>query len=211
MAKGRYLHQLDVNNKFLNGDLQEVYMIQPQGFEAENKGLVVCRLHKALYGLKQAPMAWFHKLTSTLHGFGFQTSKCDNSLLIKHTVKSTILVLVYVDDIIVRGSSKSELTRVIDQHSSTFALKDLGPLHYFLGIEVDKAKDQSLLLSQTKYAMDLLEKANTVNAKPCPTPMATRVKVSAKGTKAFENPCLYRSIVGASQYLSITRLSFHSV
>lgn len=155
MTKGLHLHQLDVNNVFLNGDLREdVYMVQPQGFEAPDKNLV-CKLHKALYGLKKAPQAWFQKLTTTLHHMGFKSSRCDTSLFIKHSLVSTILILAYVDDIIVTGASKREIAAVVSQLGSTFALKDLGPLHYFLGVEVQKFPTGLLHLNQTKYATEV--------------------------------------------------------
>lgn len=70
--------QLNVNNSISNETLsKEVYMQQPLGFLSSDPKLI-CKLHKAIYGLKQAPRAWFEKLTSTLHSFGFVTSKCDS-------------------------------------------------------------------------------------------------------------------------------------
>jgi histone deacetylase 1/2 len=99
------VQQIDVNNAFLNGVLQEeVYMTQPSGFEATDKSLV-CKLHKSLYGLKQAPRAWYDRLTTTLLHLGFVKSKCDPSLLIHSHKGTSTYVLIYVDDILITGSS----------------------------------------------------------------------------------------------------------
>jgi len=115
-----------VNNAFLNGVLtEEVYMVQPPGFESSDKSLV-CKLHKALYGLKQAPRAWFERLKSTLLNFGFKSSKCDPSLFTLHTQAHCIFILVYVDDIIITGNSKLAIQNLVHQLSSEVSLKDLG-------------------------------------------------------------------------------------
>jgi len=99
------VRQIDINNAFLNGDLQEdVYMHQPPGFVLDNP-LLVCKLHKALYGLKQAPRSWFQKLSNTLHTFGFHAIKSDSSLFVQFHPSYTIFILIYVDDIIITGSS----------------------------------------------------------------------------------------------------------
>lgn len=108
-----HIQQIDINNAFLNGFLsEEIYMLQPPGFEAKNKHLV-CKLNKALYGLKQAPRAWYEHLTSVLIQFGFSPSKCDPSLFTYTRADALLYVLVYVDDIIITGSSQSLITSLI--------------------------------------------------------------------------------------------------
>jgi len=72
------IHQLDVNNAFLQGSLEEdVYMRQPPGFESSQHSTYICKLKKAIYGLKQAPRAWYTELTSYLTSIGFVKSKSD--------------------------------------------------------------------------------------------------------------------------------------
>ena len=131
------IKQLDVNNDFLNGELEEtVYMTQPLGFIDSNKFDYVCRLHKALYDLKQAPRAWFKKLSSSLLQWGFFSSKSYTSMFIYNSSNVILIVLIYVDDIIIIGNSTHLITKLIKFLNSNFALKDLGKLHYFLGIEL---------------------------------------------------------------------------
>lgn len=115
-------------------------------------------------------------------------------------------ILVYVDDIVITSSNPTKLSALITMLHNQFALKDLGNLNYFLGIQVDcTPPPPSLLLRQTKYINDLFTKVNMSAAKPQPTPMITDLKLSADGTVAFDDPKLYRSVVGALQYVCITR------
>ncbi|XP_019451717.1 PREDICTED: uncharacterized protein LOC109353811 [Lupinus angustifolius] len=179
-------------------------MNQPVGFQDSDKTLV-CKLNKAIYGLKQAPRQWFERLKGTLHKLGFQVSKCDNSLFIHTSSTYKLYILVYVDDIIVTGSSPPHVKQVIIDLSHTFALKQLGPLDYFLEIEVKHRPNGSLFLSQTKYIKDLLDRANLSSAKSSFTPMASNCKLTKHGTNFFEDPTFFRSIVGALQYATITR------
>ena len=164
----------------------------------------MCKLHKSLYGLKQAPRAWFDKLKNTLIHMGFSYSKADNSLFLRFNDSSTIFLLVYVDDIIVAGSNEEELATFIRLLHKLFSLKDLGDLNYFLGIEVKSATD-SLLLSQKKYIADLLKKSKMDEAKPLPTPMVSNLKLTSTDGDPITNGTEYRSIVGALQYITITR------
>lgn len=205
LTRGWSLQQLDVNNAFLNGTLEEeVYMEQPQGFEASDKTLV-CKLHKALYGLKQAPRAWFDKLKGALCNLGFTASRRDPSLFVYNQGPLIVYMLVYVDDIIITWNSGQLIQHLISQLHSNFALKQLGELDYFLGIEVKHIKDGSLLLTQSKYIRDLLERSNMSGAKGISSPMVGGCKLSKHGSDYFTDAKLYRSIVGALQYATITR------
>ena len=178
-------------------------MTQPEGFS--NGSNLVCKLHKALYGLKQAPRAWFERLAAALVKFGFTGSKYDPSLFIHSHSIGSIYVLVYVDDIIIIGASASFIQDLIMKLHSEFALKDLRPLHYFLGLEVHHFANGSLLLSQQKYIRDLLLRSKMDKAKPISTPMVLGLKISKHGSDKFDNPSLYRSVVGALQYATVTR------
>ena len=108
-------------------------MDQPPGFDGRTnqEQKLVCKLHKALYGLKQAPRAWFDKLKISLQQFGFSSTKSDQSLFVRFTNCSSLFVLVYVDDIVVTGSSSQEIHELISRLSGLFSLKDLGELSYF--------------------------------------------------------------------------------
>lgn len=110
-------------------------MTQPPSFSTGQSN-VVCKLNKSLYALRQAPCAWFDKLASTLLSFGFVNACSDSFLFIRCSDTSTMYILVYVDDIIITGSDSATIASIKLLHNQ-FALKDLGPLHYFLGIHVD--------------------------------------------------------------------------
>nr|KYP64540.1 Retrovirus-related Pol polyprotein from transposon TNT 1-94 [Cajanus cajan]KYP64559.1 Retrovirus-related Pol polyprotein from transposon TNT 1-94 [Cajanus cajan] len=146
-------------------------MVQPPGFNSTHKGQV-CKLNKAIYGLKQAPKSWFQTLSNTLFKMGFRPVKSDTFLLIRITPQSIMLILIYMNDI-VTGNSKIEVTTLISKLNSMFSLKDVGPLHYILGIEVSPNNDGGLFLSQAKYIQDLLHRANMHDSKPLPTPMGS--------------------------------------
>jgi hypothetical protein len=130
------LRQLDVKNAFLHGILhEEVYMTQPPGFVSKaHPSDFVCRLRKSLYGLKQAPRAWNERFTSFLPSLGFQASLADSSLFLQHSSHGTLILLLYVGNIILTGSHSSLFSSVIAALSQEFDLTDLGPLHHFLGL-----------------------------------------------------------------------------
>jgi hypothetical protein len=124
--RGWHIHQLDVNNAFLHGELQEdVYMAIPDGVEC-SKSNQVCKLLKSLYGLKQASRKWYEKLTSLLVREGYTQSTSDYSLFTLSTNDNFTALLIYVDDIILSGTSLTEIDRIkciLDDH---FRIKDLG-------------------------------------------------------------------------------------
>lgn len=199
VSRGWNLRQLDVKNVFLHGDLEEeVYMRQLPGYEQPTMPNYVCKLDKALYGLKQAPRAWYAKLSKKLSELGFVASKADTSLFYYNKAHATIFVLVYVDDIIVASSSPDATTILLQELSKSFALKDLGDLHYFLGIEVRNVSD-GVLLRQEKYASDLIRRVGMHECKPVNTPMLTSEKLSVNEGDLLgpHDSTQYRSVVGA--------------
>lgn len=138
-AKGWHLHQMDVHNAFLHGDLHEdIYMKPPPGFHTTQSN-VVCKLKKSFYGLRQAPHQWFFKLASALHEYGFQQSPLDHSLFTFSRGNIFLALLIYVDDLVLTGNDPERCVAFKDYLHRCFKLKDLGPLKYFLGIEVARA------------------------------------------------------------------------
>ena len=199
------LRQLDVNNAFLQGNLNEdVYMEQPQGFVDKDKPDYVCKLNKAIYGLKQAPRVWYLELRQFLLQSGFKNSVADASLFILIVGKITLYVLIYVDDIIVTGNDPTRVQQFIDILSKRFSLKDLGALSYFLGIETQRS-GSGLLLTQRKYINDLLARVNMTTVNPVSSPMMPTDRLQLTSGTALQDGSEYRMVVGSLQYLHFTR------
>ena len=199
------INQLDVKNTFLHGDLAErVYCHQPAGFIDSSRPDHVCLLIKSLYGLKQAPRAWFQRLSTHLRGMGFAATGSDSSLFVYSHGAQTAYLLVYVDDIILTASTPSLLHDVINKLRQAFAIKDLGALHFFLGVQV-RRDDDGFLLNQAQYTEDILERAGMANCKPASTLVEAKLKLSVADGKPAEDGSFYRSITDALQYLTLTR------
>ncbi|PKU72621.1 Retrovirus-related Pol polyprotein from transposon TNT 1-94 [Dendrobium catenatum] len=199
------VYQLDIANAFLDGDLpDDIYMCQPPGFTDQNQPQAVCKLHKSLYGLKQAPRQWFQKLTSFLQQLGFGFSRFDPSLLIFHQNGVHIYILIYVDDFLVTGNDEAAIRRLLTQLQKQFALKQLGNISLFLGIQVPHTK-QSFFLSQEHYATKILNDAGYKDCKAAPTPVTRVTKLKTPNLQLHPDPSLYRRIAGSLQYISITR------
>lgn len=197
--------QLDVNNAFLHGELkEEVFMIQPPGFEDSAKPNHVCSLKKALYGLKQAPRAWFDKFSNYLLEYGCICSKAYPSLFVYHHKGDTLVLLLYVDDILLTGSNPSLFRSLIAELSSRFSMKDLGNLHYFMGVQVQRTSS-GLFLSQTKYTEEILHHANMSECNPVHTSLPLRLDQLYEDKHLFSDPTYFRSLAGKLQYLTITR------
>jgi histone deacetylase 1/2 len=178
VTRGWSMRQLDVQNAFLHGLLEEeVYMRQPPGFVDSARPDYLCRLTKALYGLKQAPRAWHARLATALRARGFVPSTADSSLFLLQKPEVTMYFLVYVDDIILVSSSPMAADALIKSLGADFAVKDLGQLHFFLGLEVTH-HDRGLILTQKKYSLDLLQRAGMLKCKTVATPMSSTDKIN---------------------------------
>ena len=140
---------MDVKNAFLNGNLsEEFYMQPPPSLSIEpNK---VCHLWRALYGLKQSSQAWFVKFNSTISRLGYIANHYDFALFFRRIDKCTILLLLYVDDIIITRDDLSGIQELKDFLSQQFEMKDLGHLSYFLGLEMTHSID-GLYITQDKH------------------------------------------------------------
>lgn len=210
LTKGWKMHQLDVNNAFLQGSLnEEVYMAQPPGLKDSQQPTYVCKLHKAIYGLRQAPRAWHDALKTFITSHGFTTSQSDPSLFIYASGTTLAYFLVYVDDLLLTGNDASFLHHFIQSLSNRFSLKHMGTPHYFLGIELIPSKI-GLFLSQHKFIRDILQRFDMDAAKPTYTPLSTTSTLTLNDGTAAADSTLYRQIIGALQYLNLTRpdLSF---
>ncbi|KAH1129753.1 hypothetical protein J1N35_001131 [Gossypium stocksii] len=207
VSRGWHLRQVDVNNVFLNGDIDtEVYMYQPPGFiQCDSTGRpLVCRLKKALYGLRQALRAWFDKLKHFLLGAGFLVSRSDVSLFVWVASDSTLYVLVYVDDIIITGDKSTVIDEFVKTLNAEFSLKDMGSLHYFLGIEVTRSSTGGVHLCQKKYIRDILAHCPMLHAKKVHTPMVSSAILSKDDGDRLSDPTKYRSLASALQYVVLT-------
>jgi hypothetical protein len=203
------IRQIDIQNAFLHGWLSEdVYMTQSPRFIDPQFPHYICKLHKALYGLKQAPRAWYSRLSDHLLKLGFVNSRFDPSLFIRHTPQKTTNVLIYVDDILLTSSLPQGTTSLLHSLHTEFVIKDLGPLHFFFGMEATTTPAE-LILSQQHYILDFLHKSNMTDAKPVKTLMSTTHTLSLLSGDPLTDPTSYRSIVGALQYMPSPFLISH--
>ena len=172
---------------------------QPPGFPNR-----VCRLRRALYGLKQAPRAWFEKFSSTISQHGFSGSSFDTSLFLRRSDHGTTILLLYVDEMIITGDDMQGIQDLKLFLGSQFEMKDLGPLNYFLGIEVSSSAD-GYYLTQAKYTSDLISRANITDSKIVDTPIEYNCRLNSHDGESLSDATLYRQLVGSLIYLTVTR------
>jgi len=152
-------------------------MKQPCGISHPDFPHYVCKLKKVLYSLQHAPQAWFHSFNSFLLSHGFVYSTADPSMFAYRTDSQTLVLLHFLDDIILTSSSSSLLHTFISLLCDQFAMKDLGELSYFLGIQMVRTS-LGLFLSQHKYVVNMLHKLHCHTVKPVTTASAARTKLS---------------------------------
>ncbi|KAJ0865146.1 putative RNA-directed DNA polymerase [Helianthus annuus] len=204
-SNGWKLHQMDVKNVFLYGDLDHtIHMEQPKGFVSEMFPNHVCKLNKAIYGLKQSPRAWFGKMGEFMQHNDFEMSKADASMFIKSSGSKIVVVLIYVDDLVITGNDEEGINQLKQNLCVRFHMKDLGKLSHFLGLEL-KYEEGAIILHQQRYCVDLLARFGMLDCKPIDTPMDSTVKLCADKGKELADPTMYRKIVGSLIYLTLTR------
>ena len=210
-AENLHLEQLDVKTAFLHGDLEEdIYMTQPEGFEVPGKENLVCKLHKSLYGLKQAPRQWYKKFNEFMSNSGYNRCDMDHCCYVKKFVDSYIILALYVDDMLIAGSSMTEINRLKQQLAENFEMKDLGPAKQILGMRIFRNKSEGILkLSQEKYIEKLLNRFDVGDAKTRNTPLGTHLKFSKKQSpqtgeeESHMSKVPYASAVGSLMYAMV--------
>lgn len=198
------VHQMDISNVFLHGDLEEeVYMKLPPGFQGSDP-TKVARLRKSIYGLKQSPCCWFSKLCNDLKNYGFKQSKPDYSHF--SYVRGNVILHIPVSSMISLSPAMISLLYISSTPISTkcFHMKDLGKLKYFLGIEVARNND-GFSISQRKYMLDIVTKTGFLGCKPSAIPIELNHKLALAIGTPLSDPAPYRRLVGRLIYLTFTR------
>ncbi|XP_019234868.1 PREDICTED: uncharacterized protein LOC109215290 [Nicotiana attenuata] len=191
---------MDVNNVFLQGDLEEeVYMEMPQGFQQQ--------------GEYRASRQWNIKLTTALVQAGHIQSPYDHSFFTKKRGAGIVVILMYVDDLLITGSNVDLIHEAKDSLHGNFKMKDLGELRYFLGIEVMRSKE-GIVLNQRKYALELISKVGLSGCKPASTPMELNHKLTTVDydmhmgiteDAKLGDITTYQKLIGKLLYWTITR------
>lgn len=196
-----HVHQMDVKTAFLNGILhEEIYMTQPDGFQ-QGKDLV-CRLHRSLYGLKQASRAWNERFDEFIQKLKFVRSPNDQCLYVRGTGREQIIVVLYVDDILVVGSSLKLVKVVKKCLNGEFEMTDAGEVGQFLGLTIDR-QPGVMRISQRRYFESLLQRFGMMECKPTSTPMENRLRLE-KGVEAQRTTKPYRELIGCLMYAALT-------
>ena len=202
--------QMDVVTAFLNGDLEEdIYMEIPEGLRTpENEGMV-CKLLKSLYGLKQAPRQWYAKIHQyLLDNLNFSSSDNDPCLYVRNSKSGIVIVALYVDDLLILGSCKSEIAVIKGELSARFEMKDMGAAKVMLGIEITRDRaSRKVFIAQQEYITEVLKRFRMESTRTVSTPMdkSTLVQLDAPGEQVGPN-VPYRQAIGSLIYLvSCTR------
>ena len=195
------IHQMDVVTAFLNGSLEEeVYMEQPPGYVKQGQEDLVCYLQRSLYGLKQSPRCWNKTFCDYLKNLKFVQLKAD-CCIFKREEPLTFIAL-YVDDVIVIAETDEVVWKTKLELSERFQMKDMGPLHYILGVScIQDESNGKIGLTQEMYISKLIDKYGLTHANVVSTPSDPNVTLMKND--GISNPCdksLYQSLVGSLLY-----------
>lgn len=197
--KNLKVRQFDIKSAFLNGTLsEEIFMRQPKGFEIGDK---VCRLNKALYGLKQSAHVWNQTIDKTLSAFGFKVSESDPCLYSKVNEIEESYLIIHVDDILAASNKAEHIDNIEKNISSFFELKNLGDVHNFLSINIEKDDAGDYFMSQQNYIEKIIEEGNLSAAKSSSIPLDTGY-YKLKSNDFLPTNEQYRKLIGMLLYAS---------
>ncbi|XP_075158155.1 uncharacterized protein LOC142231430 [Haematobia irritans] len=197
-----HLYHFDVKTAFLNGDLKEtIYMKQPPGFQSNEKADKVCLLKKSLYGLKQAARSWNQCIHNALIECNFRQSEIDPCLYICTSNSELHYLLVYVDDIILASKSNQFIEESFTALSKKFSIENLGPVKYYLGMEVERDSEGNYMLKQESYIKKVVDMFGLNDAKASDIPLSPGYNRTPESEKLLSNS-LYQRAIGCLLYLS---------
>uniref|UniRef100_A0A5S6QJX2 Reverse transcriptase Ty1/copia-type domain-containing protein n=1 Tax=Trichuris muris TaxID=70415 RepID=A0A5S6QJX2_TRIMR len=203
--KNMHVRHVDVKTAYLNGKLdEELFLEPPPGFSQPTTGGKVLRLRRSLYGLKQSARVWNQVATDALQKLGFRPNRADPCLFSRSEKNNTMsYVLLYVDDLLIAGSSPELTCDVGKQLNSYFEIKDLGEVRQYLGMQVEREEDGSFLLYQAAKVRHLLKEHGLLDAKPVATPMeANFLSSTEEESPKLPDNAEYRKAIGSLLYLA---------
>lgn len=185
-------------------------MRQPPGYPSPNSSGKVCLLVKTLYGLKQAGRRWYQRLCEVMEKLGFRRCDVDQAVFYKHDVRGITIILVHVDDCTIAATSTDLVHEFKDSVRKHFEISDLGELHWLLGIEIKRQREQRTLhISQRSYIDSLVRRYNLEDAKPVSIPLETNHNLSSSQSPSTPHEHAqmrdvpYREAVGSLMYASL--------
>ena len=204
VQNGMLIHQMDIVTAFLNRTLdEEIYMEQPPGYVKEGKERFVCKLKKSIYGLKQSPKCWNTVFKEHMESTNFKQCTTDPCIFVSSEGTDLTIIAVYIDDLIIITKTPEKMRWIKNSLATRFKLKDLGKLHYCLGITIEY-DEKCLWMHQRQYIHSLLERYGLSQAKPSTTPADNKVKlVKDDGVSKLVDPICYQSMVGSLLYAAI--------
>ena len=206
------VESFDFNGAYLNGELdknEEIYMQSPPGYNVPGKNTVK-QLRKSLYRLKQAGRRWYDTLSRALADLGFRVTEADPGVFKACILNHTLILAIHVDDCILTGVSKKLIEVYKEKINSRYALTDLGPVHWLLGINIVRdRKKRTVTLSQHAYINSILKKFSLAGAKPYATPIVPGASYSqndsptspAEEVRMKNTP--YREAIGSLMYAAV--------
>ena len=210
-----HLHQIDIKTAFIRSDLsEEIYLTPPElptelheKYQVKHWHGKAWRLLKAIYGLKQGARSWHITLSGALVELGFVASSFDPSLFYHNSNGMTILILIYVDDILIASKSMSAIEKFKRDVGRLFEIRDLGKASLFLGISIlHSLEENCVYMHQASYIRQLLQRFGLTNCTPISTPMRVDTFQLVSQADGKRNNCSdlfpYRELVGALLYLS---------
>ncbi|CAH9095404.1 unnamed protein product [Cuscuta europaea] len=199
---GLKIHQMDVKTTFIHGDLEEeIYMDQPEGFVAKGNERKVCKLVKSLYGLKQAPKQWNEKFDKIIFPFGFTLIDADQSVYYKCKGDISIILCLYVDDILLFDSNDNIIFKTKSFLKTKFEMKDLGVVEVILGLKLTRSSE-GISISQSHYIEKLIEKFGFKNSRIAKTPYDPSVALYKNESGVPVSQLRYSQMIGSLGYLA---------